>query len=388
MSRLTCKLKTHLVLALAVGLTLGLASAAAPASAASEAALYTPYTYLSASPGETLRYDIELINGTDDIRAAALSFDSGGKDWGYELTAGGHPIREIAVKGGLSETLTLSIDVPYEVSKGDYPFTLNAGSFGSLGLKVNVAEGGTYESELKIEQPNQQGHADTSFTYSLSLDNRTAAKQQYALAAEAPAGWDARFTVGGESVTSVDIESKASKTVTLALTPADSAKAGTYDIPVHAVSGDTSADAHVQAVITGTYGISLTTADERLSADITTGKERNLELVVKNTGSAELTDVTLTGEPPAKWDLSFEPKTIKSLKPGEQTTVTANVKASGKALAGDYVVSLAAQSSAKTADAAVRMTVKTSVLWGWVGVLIIAAVLGGVYALFRKYGRR
>ncbi|MBO9597897.1 MAG: hypothetical protein J7559_08790, partial [Cohnella sp.] len=194
--------------------------------------------------------------------------------------------------------------------------------------------------------------------------------------------------VNGESVTSVDIESNASKTVNLNLTPADNAKADTYDIPVHATSGGTSADVTVQAVITGTYGISLSTASDRLSADITAGKKRNLELVVKNTGSAELTDVSMTGEPPANWDLSFSPKTIRSLKPGEQTTVTASVTASNKALAGDYVVSLAAQSAAKTADAEMRMTVKTSVMWGWIGVLIIVAVLGGVYALFRKYGRR
>lgn len=373
---------------LVLSLLLGLAFSAAPAMAASNTGLYTPYTYLSAAPGETLNYSIELFNDTDDIQKATLSFDTGGKDWKYELNAGGHPIREIAIKGKEAQSVNLSLTVPYEIAKGDYPFKLNAGAFGTLDLKVNVSEAGTYTSELTTEQPNLQGHSDTPFTYTLKLDNRTTGKQQYALSAESPPGWDARFTVNGESVTSVDIESNASKTVMLNLTPADNAKADTYDVAVHAASGGTSADTNVQAVITGTYGISLTTSSERLSADITAGKKRNLELVVKNTGSAELTNVSLTGEPPADWDLSFSPKTIRSLKPGEQTTVTATIKASGKALAGDYVVSMAAQSSAKTANADLRMTVKTSVMWGWIGVLIIVAVLGGVYALFRKYGRR
>jgi uncharacterized membrane protein len=32
--------------------------------------------------------------------------------------------------------------------------------------------------------------------------------------------------------------------------------------------------------------------------------------------------------------------------------------------------------------------VKTPMLWGWVGVLIIFIALGSVYYLFRKFGRR
>ena len=41
-----------------------------------------------------------------------------------------------------------------------------------------------------------------------------------------------------------------------------------------------------------------------------------------------------------------------------------------------------------TADAQFRISVKTPLFWGWVGVLVILAAVGGVYCLFRKYGRR
>ena len=40
------------------------------------------------------------------------------------------------------------------------------------------------------------------------------------------------------------------------------------------------------------------------------------------------------------------------------------------------------------ADAQFRIAVKTPMIWGWVGVLIILATIGVVYYLFRKYGRR
>jgi uncharacterized membrane protein len=68
--------------------------------------------------------------------------------------------------------------------------------------------------------------------------------------------------------------------------------------------------------------------------------------------------------------------------------VTATIKADKNAIAGDYVVSMTAKTAEKSSDATLRMTVKTSVLWGWIGILIIIAVIGGVYYLFRKYGRR
>jgi len=374
------------VVATALGLALLLM--AVPVFAAGGTQLYTPYTNLSAPPGETINYSVELLNDTDGIQTADLSFDAGSTGWTYEMTAGGHTIRQLSVKPGESESVSLSLTVPLEVEKGNYSFKLNAGSFGSLPLVVNVSEKGSYKSELTADRANMQGHSDSTFTYSLTLNNRTASKQTYALTADVPTGWDAKFTADGSNVTSVDIDPSASKSITLSLTPAERAAAETYKVAVHAASGSTSADTEVEAAITGTYGMDLTTTDDRLSANVTAGHERKLELVVRNSGSAELTDVNLTGTAPAEWEVSFEPKTIKSIKAGESQNVTATIKSSGKALAGDYVVGLTANAAEKSANATIRMTVKSSVLWGWIGVLIILAVVAGVYGLFRKYGRR
>ena len=373
---------------LAALLILAVAAFAAPASAAPETMIFTSRTSLSAPPGETINYSVDLINNSSEIKTAQLSFSTTARGWTYELTSGGHTVHEIAVKPNDFETVNLSLTVPLEVEKGEYSFQLIAGEFGRLPLKVTVTEKGSYQSVLSADQPNMQGHADSNFTYSLTLSNRTAEKQQYALTAEAPAGWSARFTSGGSNITSVEIEPNASKTISLNLTPAENAKADTYKIAVHAASGSTSADTEVEAVITGTYNLELTTADERLSSSVTAGRERKLELILRNTGSADLSDISMTATSPSGWEVSFEPKNIALLKAGESRPVTATIKSSEKSLAGDYLVGLSAQADEKSAHANIRMTVKTSVLWGWIGVLIIAAVAAGVYGLFRKYGRR
>lgn len=68
--------------------------------------------------------------------------------------------------------------------------------------------------------------------------------------------------------------------------------------------------------------------------------------------------------------------------------MVATVKASKKALPGDYVTKIEARTPETTSAAEFRISVKTPLIWGWVGILIIIGACGGVYFLFRKYGRR
>ena len=86
--------------------------------------------------------------------------------------------------------------------------------------------------------------------------------------------------------------------------------------------------------------------------------------------------------------LKVDPKKIDVLPPGKSAQVFATIKADKDAIAGDYVTSMEARTPEKTSKAEFRVSLKTSMLWGWVGILIILVALGSVYYLFRKYGRR
>ena len=358
------------------------------AHAARDLELYTPYTALSAPPGESLNYAIEVINRGGTTRTVTLSMQTRAEGWTYELTAGGRAISQIAVKPGESQTINLQLDVPLEVDKGEYSFQVNAAGFAALPLKVTVSEQGTFSTEFEAEQANMQGRADSTFTFSTSLRNRTAEAHTYALSAGVEPGWDARFTVGGNSVTSVEVEPNATEAVSVQIIPPEKAAAGTYKIPLTAANNAVSAETNLEVVITGTYDIQLTTPDERLNAEVKAGKSRTMDLVVRNNGSAELEDVNLSAQTPVDWEVTFEPKTIRSIAPGKSANVQATIKADDKALAGDYVVNMTASATQKSADAAIRVAVQTSVLWGWIGILIIAAVAAALYYLFRTYGRR
>ena len=109
-----------------------------------------------------------------------------------------------------------------------------------------------------------------------------------------------------------------------------------------------------------------------------------------NTGTAPLTEVTLTATPPTNWDVTFDPASVATIAPNDTGTITATITPSSDAVAGDYLISFSGgdAESGATGTAQIRYTVETSPLWAIVGLGIIALILAGLVYVFRTYGRR
>ncbi|WP_199851485.1 COG1470 family protein [Parabacteroides pacaensis] len=350
--------------------------------------LYTPYTKISVPPGESITYSVDVINNSDEVKNAIISLSGLPRAWDYELTAGGFTINELSVLPKEKKNFTLKVTVPLKVNKGTYRFSVSADGLAELPLAVTISKQGTYQTDFTTTQPNMQGNSKSTFTFNATLKNQTADQQLYALMAEAPRGWNVIFKANYKQATSAQVEPNASQSISIDVTPPATIAAGTYKIPVHATTSTTSADLELEVVITGSYEIELTTPKGLLSTDITAGESKRIDLVVKNTGSAELKDIELSANKPVEWEVTFEPTKIERLNAGEATQVTAILKASKKALPGDYVTKMTAKTPEVNSTADFRIEVRTSMLWGWLGVLIIIIALGGVFYLFRKYGRR
>ena len=349
--------------------------------------LYSPYTKIVVSPGASINYSVDLINNGHEIRTENIALGGLPSSWKYDIKSGGWNIEQMAVLPDEKKNFTLTVNVPLKINKGSYKFHLSAGE-ARLPLTIVVSKQGTYQSEFTTDQPNMQGNSKSNFTFSTTLRNQTADRQLYALMADAPRGWNVVFKPNYKQATSAQVDANASQNISVEVTPAANAEAGTYKIPVRAVTNSTSAELTLEVAITGTFQMEVTTPKGLLSADITAGDTRRIDLEVVNTGSSELKDIQLSSRKPAGWELSFEPSKIATLKAGAAANVTAELKASPKALPGDYVVVMDAKTPEVTADAQFRISVKTPLFWGWVGVLVILAAVGGVYCLFRKYGRR
>jgi len=278
--------------------------------------------------------------------------------------------------------------IPLTVKKGRYDFNVWDGVETSLPLSIYVSEEGTFKTEFSTEQANMEGQASSTFTFNATLMNQTAEKQLYAFRSQAPRGWNVAFKVNYKQVTSTEIEANTTQDITIEIDPPDQTEAGTYNIPVIASTTGTNAKLNLEVVITGSYDMELTTPTGLVSSRITAGSEKRLELTVRNTGSSELKNIRFSASKPRDWEVVFEPETLLVLMPGNTGNVHATVKAPRKTIAGDYVTNLTARTPEVTKEVAFRISVRTPILIGWLGVLIIIAAVGVVYYLFRKYGRR
>jgi len=69
--------------------------------------------------------------------------------------------------------------------------------------------------------------------------------------------------------------------------------------------------------------------------------------------------------------------------------IDAVIKPPRETIAGDYVVTMIANSSGlANREFELRVTVLTPTVLGWVGIVIVLVVIAGLAVLFRRLGRR
>ncbi|WP_461532913.1 COG1470 family protein [Sinomicrobium sp.] len=350
--------------------------------------LYTPYTKIAVAPGETINYTVDVINKSGGIKSSAITVYGLPETWDYDLKSGGYTLREIAVLPGEKKNLTLTVHVPLKIEKGTYNFGISASGYTRLPLSVTISREGNSQAQFTSKQSNIEGAANSTFTYNAELRNGSSENEAYALSAMTERGWNVIYKAGGKKISSINVGPNQTERITIEVYPPAEIKAGKYKIPIIASSGSISARLELEAAITGTYDLQLTTPTGLLSSKVTAGDDKKIKLLLRNTGSVGIDNIDLKSKAPSNWEVTFEPKKINHLEPGQSEEVYATLEADNKALAGDYQVNFQANSSDARSEASFRISVRTSMLTGWVGLLIILLAAGGVYTLIRKYGRR
>lgn len=382
-----------LVLAAVCALLLG----GQAAFAAGGLSLSTDYPGISIKPGDNLNIPITLENESGEDLDAQVSLDTLPEGWEGYLQGGSYQVSRIHVEnGGEGTEMTLHVTVPKELSEGTYTAEIKAdagnGIVATLPVSFVVNETNAGQGTFTSEYPKQEGTSDTHFSFSTTLINNGLETRSYSLSSNAPAGWSVGFTPTGETVqaAAVEVESGASKGLTVSVIPPKGIGAGEYTISCSAVSAEETLDTDLTVVVTGSYGLQLSTPDGRLSFDAYGGKTADVTLSITNTGNVDLENISLNSSLPTDWTASYdlEEGVIASIPAGTTTEVIAHVKPSSKAITGDYINSFTVSCDETTASADFRVSVKTRTVWGIVAVLIIAGTAGGLGYVFRKYGRR
>jgi uncharacterized membrane protein len=154
-------------------------------------------------------------------------------------------------------------------------------------------------------------------------------------------------------------------------------------------SGDKKQDVKLTVVLTGIYKLDAGTPTGLLSLEALAGKSANMSVFVKNTGSAVNKNISFSSFKPENWKVEFKPEKIEALEPNALKQVEVTISPAGQALVGDYSVGVSVdgeKGSSKTVE--LRVSVKTSAAWGWIGIIIIVLVIAGLGGLFLWLGRR
>ncbi|PRR74766.1 NEW3 domain-containing protein [Neomoorella humiferrea] len=354
--------------------------------------LSTAFPGIEAQPGETVTFPLELSN-SGAPQKVDLKIVSAPKGWQALFKGGGMVVSQAFASTDKPANVDFQVEVPADAQPGKYAFVVQAAgpqATSRLELQVIIKEVASGSDKMTTDYPVLSGTSSTSFQFRVTLTNNGAQERSYSLGAQAPPGWQVTFSPAYDSkqIASLSLGPGKSQDLDVTVKPPQDVKAGTYNIPVEAIAGSSKAGVVLKVNITGTYSLELTTPTGRLNADAIAGKDSPVTLVVKNNGSADLANITFAANAASGWAVTFKPEKIDLLPAGASQQVTAFIKPSPKAIAGDYVVSLTASTQETSGTADLRVTVKTSTLWGLVGVILVLAVIGAVGWIFRKYGRR
>lgn len=351
----------------------------------------TPYPAVAVAPGSSVTFDLNVASTRDAI--VGLSLSGVPQGWTASLRGGGNVVDAVTAGPDDAGTVRLDIDVPVDASAGTSTIRITATGGGAsdiLPVTVRVDAEAAGDISLTTSTPILTGASDASFSFDLQFRNDTAQDVTLSVLGTGPTGWTVKASLTGETqAASTVVEAGSTQSVTVAVTAAADAEAGQYPISVVATAGERTADADLGIEITGSYSAALSTADELLSTSGSAGSPRTIDFVITNTGTAPITGVQLTGTPPSGWEVTFDPESVASIAPDQTGTITATVTPSSAAVAGDYVVTFRSTATeGAAASATVRFTVETSPVWALVGIVLIALILGGLFWVFRTYGRR
>ncbi|MBP1705147.1 MAG: hypothetical protein H6Q36_886, partial [Chloroflexi bacterium] len=340
--------------------------------AAEPLSVTTPYPAVSVAPGSKASFNL-TVSATEPLRVD-LALAGVPEGWTASLRGGGYVVDGVLAEPGAPAEVRLDVTVPADAAARPYRLTVTASSGGlrsTLPIDVTVSESAAGSVTLTTDFPSLKGPSSTVFQFNLTLKNDTAQDLTFSLNAQGPTGWTVTAQPTSQSqAATFQVNAGDSAGISVKADPPSDAAAATYPVQVTATSSAGTVGGELQVEITGQYAMTLTTPDGRLNASGQAGSLIARTLTIVNTGTAPLTSVTMSESLPADWTVTYDPADpIASIPAGQQVTVTANLVPAANAIAGDYVATFRASSSAESvsASADIRVTIETSLTWLIVG---------------------
>jgi len=360
-------------------------------------ALYTDYSGVAVAKGETVQMDLTLENKGRTDENIDVRITSVAKDWKATLKGARYRVTGMYVPNGKAKTLALTLEPAKSIGPGKYTFQFEAktadGKFTSnhtLSVEVQERTVGADNIQLTAAYPVLRGQTDSKFEFSIEVMNKGEMERTFNLGAAGPEKWEINFKPAYEQkqISSIRVKEGQSQTVAVEVTPNPNAASGEYPVLVRVSSGESKAEVKLTVNLTGTYKLDAGTPNGILSLEAFGGKPVTFSLFVRNNGSAVNRNISFSSFKPENWETTFKPEKIEALAPGAMKQVEVTITPGLQSLVGDYSVGIITNGEKADKTVEMRVTVKASSAWGWIGIGIILLVIVGLSFLFIKMGRR
>jgi uncharacterized membrane protein len=191
--------------------------------------LYTDYSRVTIPHGEPLRLDLTVENKGRRDEDVALTLTAVPRGWKAQIKGGSFAVRGVPVASEKSRTLTFTAEPEKGLRPGTYTFEIEGRSAdGALRVTQTIhvtteERSGAVGGELQVttSYPVLRGPSDSSFEFSLEVNNKSDADRVVTVGAEAPKGWDVTIKPGFETkqITSLRVRAGSSERVALEVKP-------------------------------------------------------------------------------------------------------------------------------------------------------------------------
>ena len=408
----------------AVVLLLMSMAAVATAQEAADITLDSPIRSFELGPTEVRAdLDVKLLNSADSRRLVKLTLEELPEGWdiGVWNRFFDYKVGEIVVEPTTEDAPPTNLRLRIVVPTGDdrpyaasFSFVLNVTSpdgrvqYDRARFTIAVPPEESEDEEegeltLRSSFPVLSGPATSSYEFEVVLRNETGEERAFGLKADVlnEAGvpqqnWQLSFkpAFGQERIiSSISVPDNLTENLDVLVTLPRNTPPGDYLIPVTVSSED---EVYVEVIgltltIRGQGSLTLTTDTGLLNVDATAGGASSVVLRLWNLGTAPLTDINLSADRPTDWKITYDRDAVDLLSDlsGENwTDIPVTIEPPGDAVPGDYLVTLRASNVESTDTVEMRVTVAQSTIWGWLGIVLVLGVLGGLLGLFVRLGRR
>lgn len=362
--------------------------------------LILPFKNLTVGQGQEVTMDTEIVNRRKDPVEVSISLDSVPKGWEVNFNSRypSFPIRSVQVQGEKSTTIEFKGKVPEATRPGVYQIKVTGKDNNgptqyveTLNITVTSKKVETGGLKLTSQYPVLSTGSGQTLKFTVDLKNETNKPLTTSLAAQTPPGWTLRFKpqFGDQQISSIQLKESGSETLSVEIDTPVKADAKEQPITVTARSGAFEASATVKVSLKGTQDLKMGSLGGTLNTSVTAGKKSPVDFVVGNAGTAPIRNLSfVTKKPSDKWTVEFKPDKIDAIEPGQVREIKMEVLAPDRTIAGDYLLTLTANSPEVTKSVEFRVTVSTPTIWGWIGFGIVGLVVLGLAIVFFRLGRR